>query len=100
MDEQVLALVLVETFLRGDANSDNAVDISDPVATLGFLSMWGLLMALGCVVLTWCGLEIETALTAATVCLGNIGPGLGEIGPAQTYAGFAPSAKLVMPAAQ
>jgi hypothetical protein len=36
-DAEVLPLLLEQSFLRGDANSDGTVDISDPIAVLGFL---------------------------------------------------------------
>jgi trk system potassium uptake protein TrkH len=38
------------------------------------------------VVLTALGVDVTTSLTAAIACLGNIGPGLGQVGPAGNYA--------------
>jgi len=36
-DAEVLALLVEETFIRGDVNEDKTVDMSDPLAILGFL---------------------------------------------------------------
>jgi len=36
-DTEMLGLLLEETFVRGDVNKDGAVDVTDPVAILGYL---------------------------------------------------------------
>lgn len=38
----------------------------------------------------------ETDLTAAISCFNNIGPGLGEVGPAGNYGGYSAASKLVL----
>ena len=40
--------------------------------------------------------DLVTTFTAAVATLNNVGPGLGEIGPAGNFAGFTPFSKLVM----
>ncbi|MCF7889396.1 MAG: TrkH family potassium uptake protein, partial [Victivallales bacterium] len=40
--------------------------------------------------------DIVTALTASAACIGNIGPGLADVGPACTYAWFSVSGKLLL----
>ena len=41
------------------------------------------------------GVDIVTFCTAALACMGNIGPGLGAVGPADNYAGVSTVAKRV-----
>ncbi len=41
-------------------------------------------------------LDLETSLTVALSCLSNVGPGLGQISPAYTFAAFSAPAKLLM----
>ena len=36
--------------------------------------------------LTLSGLDVITAFSAAVACINNLGPGLGDVGPASTYA--------------
>ena len=42
------------------------------------------------------GLDLVSAATAAVACLGNIGPGLGAVGPMSGYAGLHPASKAVL----
>ncbi|MFA7184821.1 MAG: TrkH family potassium uptake protein [Victivallales bacterium] len=42
------------------------------------------------------GVDYETATSASIAALGNIGPGLGKVGAACTYAWLHPSAKLIL----
>lgn len=42
------------------------------------------------------GFDYETASSAAIASLGNIGPGLGKVGPSYTYAWMQPSAKMIL----
>ncbi|MBR2405697.1 MAG: TrkH family potassium uptake protein [Clostridia bacterium] len=40
--------------------------------------------------------NIETDLTATIACFNNVGPGLGEVGPAGSYGGYSILSKLVL----
>ncbi len=42
------------------------------------------------------GVDLETAASASIASLGNIGPGLGKVGPMSTYAWLRPEAKLLL----
>jgi len=42
------------------------------------------------------GYDIETAMTAALTSVGNVGPGLGEIGPFDNFAHFSTPVKLTL----
>jgi trk system potassium uptake protein TrkH len=41
-------------------------------------------------------LDLVTAVSAVAACLGNIGPGLGEVGPASNYSGMPDLAKWML----
>ncbi len=58
----------------------------------------GLFVQMPVLLLALWGSDWVTSLTAAAVALGNIGPGLGKVGPGDTYAFFGPGAKLVLAA--
>lgn len=57
-----------------------------------YLASW----VLGTVLLTVGGLDLESATTASIATLGNIGPGLGAVGPTGNFAFFNDFQKLVM----
>jgi len=51
---------------------------------------------LGITVMLACGHDLVTSLTASIASVGNIGPGLGMIGPTDNYAAIHPVAKPVL----
>lgn len=53
---------------------------------LGFLSLYVGLFAVSAVVLSGMGVDFMTAITAVAATLGNIGPGLGMVGPVDNFA--------------
>ncbi len=59
-----------------------------------YLSLW----AGGTIVLAATGLDLLTGISAAASALGNVGPGLGEVGPVENYAGLPGTAKWVLSA--
>ncbi|NQZ59457.1 MAG: TrkH family potassium uptake protein, partial [Lentisphaeraceae bacterium] len=55
-----------------------------------------------CISLLMClcpGIDIESAFTSSIACLGNIGPGLGSVGPSKNFASLPDSAKWLLSAA-
>ncbi len=50
----------------------------------------------GSLLVAMTGVEPVTAVTASIACLGNIGPGLGEVGPAGNFGGLPALAKLTL----
>ncbi len=56
------------------------------LAVLVFLFVYFSSMVLMTLILTFSGLDAITAFSAAAACINNLGPGLGSIGPAGTYA--------------
>lgn len=76
------------TNLRIDGNIiSNGVVIN----VLQFFFVYVAIMVAGTLVMAAMGLDLVSALTAAAASLGNVGPGLGAVGPAGNY-GFLPDA--------
>jgi len=53
---------------------------------LGFLGLYVGLFAVSTVLLAWLGVDLVTSLAAVAATLGNIGPGLGMVGPMDNFA--------------
>jgi len=60
---------------------ENTIDDNVVRATLGFYLFYILIFVFTAIFLSFTGLDVETALTASASAIGNIGPGLGTIGP-------------------
>lgn len=63
---------------------------------LAFGTLYAACLLGGAVVMAACGYDITTSVSAAAAALGNIGPGLGAVGPMQTWAHLPAVAKWVM----
>jgi trk system potassium uptake protein len=61
-----------------------------------FITLYVTLFAAATVALVLLGSDFVTAFSAAIACLGNIGPGLGAVGPMENFAGLHPAAKAVL----
>jgi trk system potassium uptake protein TrkH len=68
----------------------NDRSVSPALATnvLGFFMLFVLVFLAGSLILTLFGRDLVTAVGATAATLGNIGPGLGEVGPACNFAFF------------
>lgn len=65
----------------------------------GVLSFFALYLAatgVGTLAVAAAGVEPMTAATSVISCLGNVGPGLGEVGPVENYAHLPQSAKATL----
>lgn len=60
---------------------------------MAFFLIYVIIFALGTVVMSLLGMDFETAVGATIASLGNIGPGIGGVGPVENYAFFGPFAK-------
>lgn len=60
---------------------------------MAFFLIYVLVFAGGVFVLALIGLDFETSIGATIASLGNIGPGIGGVGPVENYAFFSPFAK-------
>ena len=63
---------------------------------LAFGTLYVLSLLFGFGVMAACGYDITTSLSASAAALGNIGPGLGAVGPAQHWGHLPPTAKWAM----
>ncbi len=50
----------------------------------------------GTMVMSFLGLDFETALGSVIACLGNIGPGIGAVGPVENYSAIPTAGKWVL----
>jgi trk system potassium uptake protein TrkH len=57
-------------------------------AVLAFLSIYIASIVSMTLVLALSGLDVITAFSAVVACINNLGPGLGQVGPATTFAGL------------
>ena len=63
---------------------------------LGFVILYGLLVAGGTLVLSALGLDLLTAFGASAATVGNIGPGIGDVGATDNYGGLSVPVLLVL----
>ncbi len=65
-------------------------------AIWGFFGVYLLLAIIGMLALTGTGAEPVTAWTSSLTAIGNVGPGLGDVGPTASFAWISPPAKLIL----
>ena len=53
---------------------------------MGFVILYMLIFGFSVLAMAWLGLEFDTSIGAVAACLGNIGPGIGTVGPVDNYA--------------
>jgi trk system potassium uptake protein TrkH len=63
---------------------------------VGFVILFLLFWGVGMLGLTLGGTDLITAATASIATLGNVGPGLGAVGPKLNFAAFAGAEKMLM----
>jgi len=68
-------------------------------SVLGFFALYVMLLVVITIVVAALGTDIVTAAGATAACLGNIGPGLGLVGPTEHYAHLGSPTHLVLAAA-
>lgn len=66
----------------------NSKAVSSSVVTnvLAFIVIYMLIVGLSMIVMSVMGYDLDTSIGAVATCIGNIGPGLGEVGPAANFA--------------
>jgi trk system potassium uptake protein TrkH len=72
--------------------------VPEPVLrdVLVFMLFYLLVFAVAAAVVVALGADLITGITAAIACLGNIGPGFGEVGPMSSFAGLHPVSKVTL----
>jgi trk system potassium uptake protein TrkH len=63
---------------------------------ISFLFLYILVAIAASVVLCFLGLNLETSISAVAATLGNVGPGLGGVGPSSNYALLPGAAKFIL----
>jgi trk system potassium uptake protein TrkH len=61
-----------------------------------FVLFYLLTFAVGTAMVVGFGADLITGITASIACLGNIGPGFGEVGPMASFAPLHPVSKIVL----
>lgn len=61
-----------------------------------FLLLYLMLFIVGSVVLSVLGLDFDTAVGAMATSLGNVGPGIGKVGPVDNFAWLSPGIKVFL----
>ena len=82
---------VIPVFVGGKAVPENVVR-----SVAGFCILYFTSWALGTSALTVGGTDLETAASAAIATLGNIGPGLHDVGATRNFAFWNDGQKLVM----
>lgn len=63
---------------------------------LGFFVLYVVILAGGTLLLSVHGMGLSTALSASATCLGNVGPGLADVGPTDSFGWMPPTAKWAL----
>jgi trk system potassium uptake protein TrkH len=63
---------------------------------ISFLFLYIIVAVVASVVLGFLGLDLETAISAVATTMGNVGPGLGGVGPSLNYAWLPGAAKVIL----
>lgn len=66
----------------------NVVSNTVVMSVLGFIFLYFISVVSLTFILMFQGLDFVTAFTAVIACINNAGPGLGQVGPANNYAGL------------
>jgi trk system potassium uptake protein TrkH len=63
---------------------------------VAFMVLYVLVFVAGCLALSFLGFDLVTAVGAAAATLGNIGPGLGDVGAVDNYGWMSGTAKMLL----
>jgi trk system potassium uptake protein TrkH len=73
-----------------------AVDQNIAFNVSAFILIYLLIFFMGSLVMSLIGLDFDTALGAVAATLGNVGPGIGGVGPVDNYAAIPGAGKWVL----
>jgi trk system potassium uptake protein TrkH len=65
-------------------------------SVLGFSLVYLGIFVVASLVMSWLGLDFKSALASVGACIGNVGPGLGIVGPTKTYLSIVPTGKWIL----
>lgn len=72
-------------YVRMDGNTKTEEEVS---SVISFIMLYLLIVGVGMVVYTLCGMDFLTGMSASIACMGNVGPGFGVVGSMGNYAGL------------
>ncbi|MGE4292727.1 MAG: TrkH family potassium uptake protein [Desulfovibrio sp.] len=76
--------------------SGKAVPVSVISGIWAFFALWLALFVLSALVVAASGVDLMSSFAASLACIGNIGPGVGVVGPTENYSGLPDLAKWVL----
>ncbi|PLX04986.1 MAG: potassium transporter [Marinilabiliales bacterium] len=82
---------IIPVKFNGKAVSQNII-----FNVMAFFIIYVLIFASGTIALSVMGYDFETSIGATIASLGNIGPGIGGVGPVENYGFFTPVAKWLL----
>jgi trk system potassium uptake protein TrkH len=65
-------------------------------SVLGFSLVYVGIFVGASLLMSWLGLDFKSALASVGACIGNVGPGLGIVGPTKTYLSIVPTGKWIL----
>ena len=89
-------LLFKRVFVKLTQRTQTDLDDQIIARSLGFVSIWVILLVIGTLALAAAGSDVMTSFSAAAASLGNVGPAFGAAGPSHTYDHFHTFSKLVM----
>jgi trk system potassium uptake protein TrkH len=76
--------------------NDKLVSEKTSNTIMSFIVLYLFIFLIGTAIMVLTGLDIETAASSAASALGNVGPGLGQIGPMFNYSGLPEFSKFIL----
>jgi len=73
-----------------------AVDETTLWGTMAFFFIYIIIFVISSLVVCLDGKDLVSSVTAVIASIGNIGPGLGIVGPTGSYSGFSNLSKIVL----
>jgi trk system potassium uptake protein TrkH len=65
-------------------------------SVLGFSLVYVGIFVFASMLMSWLGLDFQSALASVAACIGNVGPGLGIVGPVKNYLPIVPTGKWIL----
>jgi trk system potassium uptake protein len=75
---------------------NQTVDLNTVKSIFGFICLFILTFCIVSILLSACGLDFKTSVSAAAATITNSGPGLGDVGPSHNFGGLSDFAKFIL----
>ena len=77
-------------------NDDKVISNEVVAGIYSFIALYLVIFALGTLLVSLEGVNLESAASSVIATLSNIGPGLGFVGPTRSFAGYSQATKLLL----